>query len=66
MGRWKIVSTYQKDKPVDWELYDMKNDRTELNNLASENSEKRDELVRHWDAWASRVGVQSWPFEPRR
>lgn len=66
MGRWKIVSTYQKDKPVDWELYDMKNDRTELNNLALENPEKRDELVRYWDAWASRVGVQSWPFEPRR
>lgn len=61
-GRWKIVSTYSKDKPVDWELYDMEADRTELNDLSEEHPGKLTELVEEWQVWADRVGVQPWPF----
>jgi arylsulfatase A-like enzyme len=33
----------------DWELYDLKNDPTEINNLAIDNLEKLNELVRNYE-----------------
>jgi len=65
-GRWKIVSGYRKDKPVNWELYDMAHDRTELNNLARKNPKKLNELTAKWQQWATRVGVQPWPFQKKK
>ncbi|MEC8556895.1 MAG: arylsulfatase [Planctomycetota bacterium] len=65
-GRWKIVSAYKKNKPIDWELYDMQEDRTELNNLAESNPKKLKELSDKWQAWADRVGVEPWPFERKK
>ena len=65
-GDWKIVSTYRKNKPTQWELYNIRLDRTELNNLAEEHPDKLAELISKWQAWADRVGVVQWPFEPRR
>lgn len=65
-GRWKIVSAYRKDTPTKWELYDMETDRTEQNDLASQNPDKLNELVGKWQAWADRVGVQPWPFEKKK
>ena len=64
-GKWKIVSAYRAKQPVDWELYDMQADRTELNNLAERHPEKTQELADRWQDWADRVGVQPWPF-PRK
>ena len=62
-GRWKIVSAYRKDQPTKWELFDMVEDRTELHDLSAAMPAKKKELVRKWQAWANRVGVQPWPFE---
>ncbi|MBI4659003.1 MAG: arylsulfatase [Verrucomicrobia bacterium] len=42
---WKLVAA-GKDGP--WELYDLRADRSEMNNLASRNSEKALELERLW------------------
>ena len=64
-GKWKIVSAYRRNQPTRWELYDMENDRTELNDLASSQPERLQEMVDKWQAWADRVGVQPWPF-PRK
>ena len=61
-GRWKILSQYRKEQPRRWELYDMWEDRTELNDLAGEQPERLAEMVAAWEAWAERVGVQDWPF----
>lgn len=61
-GRWKIVSRYRDGKPTRWELYDMEVDRTELNDLAERDPERLGEMVKDWQAWADRVGVQPWPF----
>ena len=41
-----------------WELYAIDKDRSELRDLAHENSQKLDELKAKWEAWASRVGVR--------
>ncbi|MEL7496764.1 MAG: arylsulfatase [Planctomycetota bacterium] len=62
-GQWKIVSQYRAKSPRTWELYDMLADRTELNDLAEAMPEKRIELEKKWQAWADRVGVQTWPFK---
>ncbi|MGB0580194.1 MAG: arylsulfatase [Limisphaerales bacterium] len=65
-GPWKIVSAYRKDLPINWELYDMEADRTELNNLATTNPGKLKELSDKWQTWADRVGVQPWPFQKKK
>ena len=61
-GPWKIVSTWRRQQPISWELYDMRADRSELEDLSEKHPEKLAELVAKWQAWADRVGVQPWPF----
>jgi arylsulfatase A-like enzyme len=56
-GKWKLV----RDYPQPWELYDMENDRTELDDLAAIHPEVVRELDSQWQAWAERVGVIPWP-----
>ena len=56
LGQWKLVREH--DHP--WELYDMRKDRTELNNLAEVYKDKTSELEALYRAWAARSGVQDW------
>lgn len=53
IGKWKLVREY----PNDWELYDMENDRTELNNLADEYPELVKEMSEKYEEWAKRCRV---------
>lgn len=57
-AKWKLVSAW----PDTWELYDMENDRTELNNLADVHPERVVEMAKAYRAWAARVGAQPWPM----
>jgi len=43
-GHWKLVSF----KGQEWELYDMKSDRTEINNLAEKEPERLEAMVAKW------------------
>src|SRR5699024_1476784 len=52
-GKWKLV----KDYPGPWELYDMKQDRTELIDLADKYPEGVKKMVKRYELWASRCGV---------
>jgi arylsulfatase len=61
-GDWKIVSTYRLDQPRRWELYNMADDRTELNDLADAMPSRLQSMVGEWQSWADRVGVQPWPI----
>jgi arylsulfatase len=65
-GKWKIVSSYRRNRPTAWQLFDMEADRTELNDLSETNADKKSELVAKWHAWADHVGVQPWPIERKR
>ncbi|WP_417388412.1 arylsulfatase [Gimesia sp.] len=60
-GNWKLVgrgvSPAKGYQPQKWELYDVKTDRTELNNLAERRRAIVDDLAQKWEAWAKRVGV---------
>lgn len=46
-----------------WELYDLKSDRTEQNNLAKSQPDKVKELADKWGAWAVRAHVKPYPTE---
>lgn len=51
IGDWKLVSF--KSQP--WELYNMVNDRTELDNLASQEPERLKSMVKEWHRMATDV-----------
>lgn len=59
-GDWKLVRI-GRDGP--WELYDMKADRTEMNNLAGTRPELAKELAALWESWATRANVKPYPPE---
>jgi arylsulfatase A-like enzyme len=56
-GDWKIVSSYPDNQ---WELYNLKDDRTELHDLASTQQDKLNELITLYNAWAAKSGVVEW------
>jgi arylsulfatase len=53
-GDWKIVSATPGNK---WELYNIKNDRSELINLSTKFPARVQELEKLYDEWAARAGV---------
>lgn len=60
VGDWKLVSAKRdrdpkRPKQPKWELYDLKNDRSETNNLADKMPEKVKELAAIWDAEWKRI-----------
>ena len=57
LGDWKLVS----EGNTGWELYDMKSDRTELNDLAASNPEVLERMSQMYEDWAERVGALPWP-----
>ncbi len=60
IGDWKLVAEW--DRP--WELYNMSDDRTELNDLASQEPERVAEMESAYNEWAERAGVLPWPVDP--
>lgn len=52
-GDWKIVRF--RNEP--WELYNLKQDRSETNNLSTEYPEKLNELAEKYEAWASQNNI---------
>jgi len=52
-GDWKAV--WSKNGP--WELYNIEDDRCELNDLAADHPDKVNNLSAKWTAWAKRCGV---------
>ena len=52
-GNWKLVAKENRD----WELYDMRLDRSETKNLAQQKPAKVAELSEKWDAYAKRANV---------
>ncbi len=53
-GKWKIVFKANEKYPFvnKWELYDIDNDRSELNDLAAAHPEIVKEMAAAWDQWA--------------
>ncbi|MDX2377526.1 arylsulfatase [Microbacterium sp. LRZ72] len=56
-GGWKLV----REDGSDWELYDLENDRTELDDVAAQHPELVEELATQWQEWADAHGVIPFP-----
>ena len=52
-----LQSDHQK-----WELYNLSTDPTEINNLATSQSETLTQMVKNWESWATRKAVLPWPW----
>lgn len=57
IGDWKLVAEWDSE----WELYNIPEDRTELNNLASREPDRVSEMIGDYDEWSERAGVVLWP-----
>jgi len=64
-GDWKLVSKGTNKAPYtsEWELFNLKEDRTETNNLIESQPEKAKELETLWDNWAKNNHV--YPLDGR-
>ena len=59
IGDWKLVSKH----PGAWELYNMIDDRTELNDLSGGERERIAMMSGMYAAWAARCEVRDWPLD---
>jgi len=50
-GKWKAISKIGSDE---WQLYDLENDRTELNDISAQYPDVVADLSTHWEEWAIR------------
>ncbi|MCG8307315.1 MAG: arylsulfatase [Cytophagales bacterium] len=57
LGDWKAVWGKNMPYEISWELYNLKEDRCETNNLAEQNPQKVKELSAMWEEYAARVGL---------
>lgn len=53
IGQWKLVRKY----PDPWELYDLAQDRTELNDVSALHPDRVQDMLAQYQAWAARCGV---------
>lgn len=58
-GDWKLVSAYDNaaKKFKEWELYNLKNDRSELEDLSSKFPELKERMIPKFNEWSERAGV---------
>jgi arylsulfatase len=62
-GDWKIIWSKRMPTEIRWELYNIAEDRCEMNDLASWYPDRVQEMTKEWTAWARRVGVI---WEPKK
>lgn len=55
-GEWKIVQEYKEPK---WRLYNLKNDPTEMRNLADREPEILNRMIHDYQKMADHIGVES-------
>jgi arylsulfatase len=66
VGDWKLVSAGSDKAEGQWELYNLRTDRSETNNLAGRYPAKVEELARLWQAREDEFRRQAGPPEPNK
>tara|TARA_R110002049_G_scaffold9962_2_gene49689 strand:+ start:74157 stop:75824 length:1668 start_codon:yes stop_codon:yes gene_type:complete len=57
LGDWKIVWSKRMPYEIKWELYNLKEDKSETKDLAEQYPEKVEKLAAMWNDYAIRVGL---------
>jgi arylsulfatase A-like enzyme len=57
MGDWKLLWQCEPAGTGEWQLYDIRNDPAEMNDLAAVHPDIRDQMAGHWDEYASANNV---------
>jgi len=60
---WKIVNLAKPFGNGDWQLYNLQDDPTEINDLSNEYTEKREELITGWNEYSDNVGIVYDPLD---
>ncbi len=56
-GQWKLVIGKRFPDKAKWELYDIRKDPVEVDDLAASRPDLVDSLSKEWKAWAARTGT---------
>ena len=56
-GDWKAVWGKRMPQEIDWELYNLSNDRSETTNLADRYPDRVKRMAEDWERYAERTGV---------
>jgi arylsulfatase len=56
-GDWKLVWSKRMPHEIQWELYNLAEDRCETNDLAETHPDRVDAMAEAWEKWARRVNV---------
>jgi len=56
-GNWKVVWGKRMPWEIEWELYNLKKDRSETTNLAERYPKRAKEMAAQWEAYAARTGI---------
>jgi len=56
-GDWKLVWSKRMPHEIQWELYNLAEDRCETNDLAEEHPDRVQAMASEWEQWARRVHV---------
>ncbi len=57
-GEWKAVWSKRMPSKIEWELYNLAEDRCETRNLAKQQPRRTAAMAEEWQTWARRVGVK--------
>jgi arylsulfatase len=64
IGDWKLVSEIADPRDPDsravWELYNIADDRTELNDLIEGDRDRANAMIKFYNEWAERSEVEDW------
>lgn len=60
-GYWKAVYMAPPRGKGDWELYDMRVDRSEQTDLADKHPDVLEKLIEHWEVYYAETGMVQGP-----
>ena len=60
-GNWKIVTDNDRASPINWELYDLSNDRSETHDISDQHPEIVSAMDGEWQNFAKRVHAKPFP-----
>jgi arylsulfatase A-like enzyme len=65
VGDWKVVSAGGRSGDAPWELYNLRTDRCEMNDLAQQQPDKVKQLAELWQKYEDQFRQQAGPPEPK-